>query len=199
MSRRNQNRQNKGNQNQNKEKTMSENTQTEPKAEQINMEALKTKDAPAEATQEGEEKPGVFSTFIIEPAKKIWNGTAVPLWAAGKTLVLEGVDAIKRAGEEIKREYESQGFVRFCLNKVGKGAVLLAKVGVVVTVAMLLNNYLMMNFGFSILSVNAILISLGVAALCFAIVSYMNQKDTENSFSFKNIGADIAHSFAQAA
>ena len=73
----------------------------------------------------------------------------------------------------------------------------LAKVGIVVTVAALLNNYLMANFGFSILSLNAILISLAVAAVAFGIVSYMNQKELTKDFTFKEIGADIAKKYRE--
>ena len=179
--------------NQSNEASQADTTASIPN-EQVNMDALKTK--PQDETpkaEKKEEEQGVFSTFIIEPIKKVWNGTAVPLWAAGKTLVLDGIDAVKNGFSELQRQYESQGFMRFSLSKLGKAATTLAKVGIVVTVAALLNNYLMANFGFSILSVNAILISLGVALVAYAIVSYMNQKELTKDFTFAQIGSDVAY------
>lgn len=182
--------QNRHNNDKNKEKSMT--TETIP-TEQINMEALGNKPE-AEAKTEEQEDKSVFRTFIIEPVQKVYNSVVAPVIEAGKTFVLDAWQSLKDGFDELKRQYESQGLMRFSLSKLGKGAITLAKVGIVVTVAALLNNYLMANFGFSILSLNAILISLAVAAVAFGIVSYMNQKELTKDFTFKEIGADIAHS-----
>ncbi len=182
--------QNRHNNDKNKEKSMTTET---IKSEQINMEALGTK--PQEETKtEGQEEKSIFRTFVIEPIQKVYNTVVAPVIEAGKTFVLDAWQSIKDGFDELKRQYESQGLMRISLSKLGKGAITLAKVGVIVTVAALLNDYIMANFGFSILSVNAILISLAVGAVAFGIVSYMNQKELTKDFTFKEIGADIAHS-----
>lgn len=171
--------------------------------EQINMDALKTK--PQNEENQGEapkdekkEEPGFFRTYISTPIVKAYNATLAPLFSMIKQFGLDTWDSVKRTYDEIKAELEAQGAIRFMMNKAGKAALLTAKIAVITVAALLVNELLLSNFGFGFLSLNAVLISLGVAIVCFGIVSYMNQKETKEEFTMKEIGSDIAHSLLAA-
>jgi len=140
-------------------------------------------------TKSQELKKESFFALTGGMLKKVHEKTTKPAWEFLKGSFFKVTDKIVERYNSERETMEQMGFLRYVLNGVQRMAIKIAKVGALVTLAVILDQVVINYMGFSFIDPTTVLIALGIGLVAVIIESIVSQKAEGSDVSARLISS----------